>query len=1062
MNRRRRSLLPVLALALLLAPAVPAPGQAPGQAQDPAPAQASATTQVPAQSQAQSQAQVQDRAQAPAPAPARAELLVEVSGPGGKPARSLAPKDLDVRVAGAPAAPTALGSGAPDRLAVYFDLPLLASKDVLATASALSDRGKMLTGVAPVEVVIADDRARTVLPANDDPEIVSQSLAGVGVRYGGRDELVEARRDYLEELAGMAGSPGSETERPGHLGRPSRRLDPGVEDRIDQVTREALAHEAQILRLDRQRLIAWVADQGAVDATSPAGAMLLVTGGWDEDPLVFYRAALKAYGLDALAERLPRPVILPSVAELGKVLAAYGWLTYPMLPGGEGAQLVPTPTTPAPSIRDTGPAPGSIPSGGHEVGRPALITPHFGHRKEKEKEQAEQAPGLPAPAGGREGLGALAAATGAELVTDPLQLGDLAQRLHQRLRLIVSTPEGDPQPVEVHLAAGVAHADRYTVRSRTWVSTSTPEAVASVRARQLLDDQLDAHGDLPVEAAFETAPSGVGDGRLTLRVGGVSGEPTPPAGDRLRATVGVEREDQEPLVFHRILSSDALPEAGLFRMPVTLPAGAETRIAVVVEDLTDHRWGTAVATYLEASSDSDSDAGADLDLLPSPQVVRLLAPREPFVMGRTEMQAVVSDARVRRVDFLLDGKRVAVRAEPPFRAYLDFGDLPRSRRVEAVAYGEGGDVLGRDTLEVNEGSGSFRVRITDPKPTAGSPSKPLTGPVEVVADVQAPADTPVARVDFYWNTSLVASRFAAPYRQRVVVPADSPQGFVRVVARLADGATTEDVVFLNEPGSGERLDVNLVEMYVVVTDRRGRPVSGLGPDDFRVYEEGQLQKIATFGDSQSLPLTVGLAIDSSASMFVKLPSVGLAASEFVRKSLRPKDRAFVVGFGGEPKLVQTTTSDDQALLDAIAGLKADGQTAIWASVVYSLVQLQGAPGKKAVIVYTDGADEDLDFSYRTALRFARRVGVPIYFILTNNEIVRTGGKGLGVRRFLGRVRRMTDEVGGKIYMVRADEDLSLVYRQIGQELRNQYLLAYYSKDVQIGRASCRERVSSPV
>ncbi len=1023
MNLRRRSLLSVLAFALTLAPAAPAPGQAP----------------VPTQSQAPDPAQ----AQAPAPAPARAELLVEVSGPGGKPARNLAPKDLDVRVAGAPAAPTALGSGGPDRLAIYFDLPLLASKDVLATASALSDRAATLVGVAPVEVVIADDRARTVLPANGDPEIVSQSLAGVGVRYGGRNELVEARRDYLEELKGLAGPPEAGVERPGRLGH---RLGPEVEDRIDQVTRDAVAHEAEILRLDRQRLIAWVADQGAVSATSPAGALLLVTGGWDEDPLVFYGAALKAYGLDALADRLPRPVILPSAAELGKVLATYGWLTYPMLPGGEGAELVPTPTKPAPSIRDLEPAPGSIPSGGREVGRPALITPHLGRRKDREA-KTEEAPGLPPTAGGHDALASVAGATGAELVTDPLQLGDLAQRLHQRLRLIVSTPEGDPQPVEVRLAAGVAHADRYTVRSRAWVSTATPEAVASVRARQLLDDDLDAHGDLPVEAAFETAPSGVGDGRLTLRVGGVTGEPTPPAGDRLRATVGVERQDQEPLVFHRILRADASLEAGLFRMPVTLPAGAETRIAVVVEDLTDHRWGTAVATYLEASSDSDSGGAADLDLLPSPQVVRLLAPREPFVMGRVEMQAVVSDARVRRVDFLLDGKRLAVRAEPPFRAYLDFGDLPRSRRVEAVAYGEGGDVLGRDTLEVNQGSGSFRVRITAPKSSDGTSSKPLTGPVEVVADVEAPADTPVARVDFYWNTSLVASRFAPPYRQRVVVPEASPQGFVRVVARLSDGATTEDVVFLNEPGGGERLDVNLVEMYVVVTDRRGHPVSGLGPDDFRIYEEGQPQKIATFGDSQSLPLTVGLDIDSSASMFVKLPSVGLAAGEFVRKSLRPKDRAFVVGFGGEPKLVQTTTSDDEALLQAIASLKADGQTGIWASVVYSLVQLQGAPGKKAVIVYTDGADEDRDFPYRTALRFARRVGVPIYFILTNNEIVRTGGKGLGVRRFLGRVRRMTDEVGGKIYMVRADEDLSLVYRQIGQELRNQYLLAYYSKDV---------------
>ncbi len=1014
MSRRPRNPLPLCALLLCLAAAAPAPGQPPAE-RTASPADAATT----------------------AP-PARAELSVEVTDPDGKPARGLPAGDLEVRVAGAPAAVTAVGSGAPGRLAIYFDLPLLASKDVLAAASALSERGAILAGVAPVELVVADDRARTLLPASKDPEVVAQALAGVGVRYGGRDALVEVRRDYLEELQGLAGTPETGRSRPGH------RLAPEVEDRIDEVTREALEREADLLRQDRQRLIAWAADQGPVDAAAPAGALLLVTGGFDEDPLVFYRAALQAYGLDARADRLPRPVVLPSSGELAKVLAAYGWLTYPFLPGGEGGGFVPTPKGPAPSIHDTLPPAGSIPSGGNQPGRPALITPHLGHRKEAEEKET----GLPPVTAGRDALASLAAATGGELVTDLLQVGDLAGRLGHRQRLAVQVPGGDPQPVEVRLAAGVRHADRYTVHARTWVATETPEAVAAVRARQLLDGELVAPGELPVEAAFETAPSGLGEGRLTLRLGGGADEAAPPPGDRLRATVGVEREDQAPLVFHRDLAGDALPEAGLYRMPVTLPAGAETRIAVVVEDLSDQRWGTAVATYLETAPETpEADATADLDLLPSPQPVHLLAPQEPFVMGRTEIQAVVSDARVRRVDFLLDGKRAAVRAAPPFRAMLDFGDLPRSRRVEAVAYGEGGDELGRDTLVVNQGGGAFRVRIVEPKASAGGPGAPLTGPVEVAAEIEVPPDSPVERVDFYWNTSLAASRFAPPWRQRLVVPADSPQGFVRVVARLEDGATTEDVVFLNEKGTGERLDVNLVEMYVVVTDRKGRPVSGLGPDDFRVLEEGVPQKVATFSDSKSLPLAVGLAIDSSASMFVKLPSVGQAADEFVRKSLQPNDRAFVVGFGGEPTLAQTTTSDAGALMRAIDGLKADGQTAIWASVVYSLVELQGAPGKKAVIVYTDGADEDEDFSYTTALRFARRVGVPVYFILTNNEIVRTGGKGLGVRRFLGRVRRLADEVGGQVYMVRADEDLSLVYREIGRELRNQYLLTYYSKDL---------------
>jgi Ca-activated chloride channel family protein len=197
-----------------------------------------------------------------------------------------------------------------------------------------------------------------------------------------------------------------------------------------------------------------------------------------------------------------------------------------------------------------------------------------------------------------------------------------------------------------------------------------------------------------------------------------------------------------------------------------------------------------------------------------------------------------------------------------------------------------------------------------------------------------------------------------------------------VVARLDDGATAEDVIFLNSPGTSERLDVNLVEMYVVVTDRDGRPVSGLDAADFRIFEEGEPREIASFADGRTLPLTVGLVIDSSASMFVKLPTVGAAASRFVSESLEDEDRAFVVGFGGDPELVQGTTSNGPDLMRSIDRLRADGQTAIWESVVYSLVQIQGTPGKKALVLYTDGADEDEEFPYEMALRFARRTGVP--------------------------------------------------------------------------------------
>ena len=152
-----------------------------------------------------------------------------------------------------------------------------------------------------------------------------------------------------------------------------------------------------------------------------------------------------------------------------------------------------------------------------------------------------------------------------------------------------------------------------------------------------------------------------------------------------------------------------------------------------------------------------------------------------------------------------------------------------------------------------------------------------------------------------------------------------------------------------------------------------------------------------------------------------------------------------MGFGTEPRLTRNTTSDLPEVISSLDVLQPDGQTGIWKAVVYSLVQLQGVPGKKALIVYTDGADEDPDFAYRTALRFARKVGVPIFVILSNNEINRTKGKGLSVRGFLERLETLTTSVGGKVFFARVGEDLQNVYAEIDEELRSQYLVGYYSE-----------------
>jgi Ca-activated chloride channel family protein len=239
------------------------------------------------------------------------------------------------------------------------------------------------------------------------------------------------------------------------------------------------------------------------------------------------------------------------------------------------------------------------------------------------------------------------------------------------------------------------------------------------------------------------------------------------------------------------------------------------------------------------------------------------------------------------------------------------------------------------------------------------------------------------------------------------------------------------------------VDVNLVELYVVVSGADGRPVKGLAVDDFRIRENGAPQRLAAVSDAGDLPVTVGLAIDSSASMFVKLAAVQEAASRFLAGLAPGRDHAFLVDFNDRPRLAEEPTRDLDRVSAAVARLQPGGHTSLWESIVYSLVQLQGVRGRKALVVYSDGADEDEGFSYRTCLRFARKVGVPIYVVVSNNEAVRTDW--LGIRSLGDRVERLTSAVGGRAYLVRTGDDLTEIYREIEAELRSQYLLTFYSQ-----------------
>jgi VWFA-related protein len=253
---------------------------------------------------------------------------------------------------------------------------------------------------------------------------------------------------------------------------------------------------------------------------------------------------------------------------------------------------------------------------------------------------------------------------------------------------------------------------------------------------------------------------------------------------------------------------------------------------------------------------------------------------------------------------------------------------------------------------------------------------------------------------------------------------------------LKDGSRSEDVIFMNGPGGDERLDVNLVELYTVVTDPTGRPIQGLGAQDFLVYEEYAPQTLAEVKDASELPLSLGLLVDSSASMAGSMRQVAIAAVDFLFLTLREgTDRAFLVDFDTEPRLVQSLTSDLESVARPIVRLRADGYTALCDAIVYSLVQMRTVEGRRALVVLSDGVGREERVGYATCKRLAQQVGIPIYAIVLDRE-------GDEKQRAQG-IEDVVAAVGGRVFYVPNLDNLGDVYRTVRQELDSQYLLTYY-------------------
>ncbi|HEX8153839.1 MAG TPA: VWA domain-containing protein, partial [Thermoanaerobaculia bacterium] len=365
---------------------------------------------------------------------------------------------------------------------------------------------------------------------------------------------------------------------------------------------------------------------------------------------------------------------------------------------------------------------------------------------------------------------------------------------------------------------------------------------------------------------------------------------------------------------------------------------------------------------------------------------------------------------------------------------------PQVHRVKAVALDEKGEILTGDDITINTGNDPFRVRIVSPRIANN-----LRGKQRVEVDVKVPDGKQLGQVELYWNETRVATLFEAPFVQSVTIPdADGGVGYIRAVAKLKDEALSiEDVVMVNTPAFMEEVNVHLVELPTTVLVN-GKPANDLALTAFKVLDEGKPVKVTKFEHVKNLPLSIGMAIDTSGSMQPRMSEAQKAGGTFFQRVLRQGDRGFLVAFDKMPQLVQKWSPRATDMHAGLAKLRAEDYTALYDAIVFSLYNFLGVKGQKALVVITDGRDTQSKFTFDQALEYARRAAVPIYAI------------GIGLRTTdldaKMKLNRFTAETGGNAYYIERADELSRIYTDIENELRSQYVLGFYpASDVKPGK-----------
>ena len=325
--------------------------------------------------------------------------------------------------------------------------------------------------------------------------------------------------------------------------------------------------------------------------------------------------------------------------------------------------------------------------------------------------------------------------------------------------------------------------------------------------------------------------------------------------------------------------------------------------------------------------------------------------------------------------------------------------------------------------------GAPSVKITSPLGRMGT-----SGKVRIVAQIHAAPDTTLKPIRFYVdNVLLGVDADGPPYALEWLD--ENPYERREIAVEVEDelGQVARDVVELKPFEIVEVTGASRVLLEASVYDKVGRFVSGLAPSSFTVTEDGVPQEIDLVSQ-ETLPATFALLIDSSQSMSRRIDFVRDASRRFIQY-LRPKDQVLVAPFTRGLGALTGPTADQKTILEAVGHVGSGGGTAILDSLVEVSKKLPTGEGRCAIVLITDGYDENSVMSPEDALAAVKAARVTVYVV----GIGGIAGISLKGERLL---KRIASETGGQVFFPPREEDIVAVHGRLAEDAQNRYLVTY--------------------